>query len=159
VKEEYRFSVENAADNAEELRPLYATHYAEMKDRLDRDGVQIADFKPRWEQYFAAARAGYFLNFVVRTSSGEPVGYCNVWLTSDMHNGELIAQEDTVYILPAHRNGVGKRLVQFGLDQLRQRGVKRLHVQALTDLRVEKLWRRMGFKPVATSMIFTFEGK
>lgn len=154
----YAFTVENAEENVKELYPLYCQHYAEMQARLSADGVDIPDFNPRLEAYFRGAREGYFLNFVVRTETGEPVGYCNCWLTNDAHNGELIAREDTVYILPEHRNGVGKRLVKFGLSQLRERGVKRLYVQAMTDLRVEKLWRRMGFKPIATAMTYTFEG-
>lgn len=154
----YVFTVENAEHNVSELFPLYCQHYAEMQARLGADGVDIPDFKPQLERYFQAARAGYLHNFVVRTDEGDPVGYCNVFTTTDAHNSELIAREDTVYILPEHRNGVGKRLVKFGLSQLRSMGVKRLHVTAMTDLRVEKLWRRMGFKPVATAMIYTFEG-
>lgn len=153
----YEFSSENAAVNLEELLPLYAQHYREMQERLEADGVPVGPFNPRLDSYMKAAMDGHFLNFVVR-SEGKPVGYCNVWLTSDMHNGELIAREDTVYILPEHRNGIGKRLVKYGLQMLRARGVRRLHVTAMTDLRVEKLWRRMGFKPVATAMIYTFEG-
>lgn len=152
----YSFSVEKAHENLPELFPLYAQHYREMQDRLGRGGVEIGEFNPRLPAYIKASQEGYFLNFVVR-AEGEPVGYCNVYLTSDMHNSELIAREDTVFILPGHRNGVGKRLVKYGLEQLRQRGVKRLHVTAMTDLRVEKLWKRMGFKPVATAMIYTFE--
>lgn len=154
---EYTFTSENAALNAEELLPLYARHYREMQDRLEGDGIAIGPFKPRLESYFKAAMEGYFLNFVVRLD-GKPVGYCNVFLTNDLHNGELIAREDTVYILPEHRNGIGKRLVKYGLQMLRARGVKRLHVTAMTDLRVEKLWRRMGFRPVATAMVYNFEG-
>lgn len=154
----YRFQVENAALNVGELLPLYSAHYREMQERLAADGVVIPVFNPRIDTYVKAAMDGYFLNFVVRTEDGEAVGYCNVYLTNDMHNGELIAREDTVFVRKDHRNGVGKKLVQFGLEQLRQRGVKRLHVQALTDLRVEKLWRRMGFKPVATSMVYQFDG-
>lgn len=155
---EYRFTVENAEQNCPELFPLYAQHYREMQDRLARDGVEIGPFNPRLESYFRGAREGYLLNFVVRTEEGIPVGYCNVWLTNDSHNGDLIAQEDTVYILPEHRNGIGKRLVKFGLQNLREKGIKRLHVTAMTDCRVEKLWRRMGFKPVATAMTYVFEG-
>lgn len=153
----YRFSLENAEENCPELFPLYCRHYREMQERLAGDGITIPDFNPRLESYFRAAREGYLLNFVVRTEDGKPVGYSNVYLTNDMHNRELIAREDTIYIVPEHRNGVGKKLVQWALEELRSRGVKQLHVTAMTDLRVEKLWRRMGFKPVATAMIYDFE--
>lgn len=152
----YTFSVEHMRRNFDELWPLYQLHYAEMQERLANDGVIIAPLKPRLDEYFKAADAGYLVNLVVRTDAGEPVGYCNVYVTADMHNSETIAQEDTVFVRKEHRNGIGKKLVQFGLEELRKRGVKRLHVQAMTDLRVEKLWKRMGFKPVATAMIYDF---
>jgi predicted N-acetyltransferase YhbS len=79
-----------------------------------------------------------------------------VYITNDMHNHDLVAQEDTIFVVKEHRNGVGKKLVQFGLDELKRRGVKRLLVSAMTDLRVAKLWGRMGFKEVATQMMYTF---
>jgi predicted N-acetyltransferase YhbS len=73
-----------------------------------------------------------------------------------MHNGDLIAQEDTIFVLKDHRNGVGKKLVKVILEELKERGVKRVLVSAMTDLRVAKLWARMGFKEAATQMIYTF---
>mgnify|MGYP003335101384 FL=1 len=89
-------------------------------------------------------------------SDGQACGYSNVYLTRDMHNQDLIATEDTVFVLKEHRNGVGKQLVRFILDDLQRRGVKRLLVSAMTDLRVAKLWGRMGFKEAATQMVYTF---
>jgi hypothetical protein len=44
----------------------------------------------------------------------------------------------------------------FVLADLARRGVKRLNVAAVTDLRAEKLWRRLGFKPTALQMTYTF---
>jgi GNAT superfamily N-acetyltransferase len=79
-----------------------------------------------------------------------------VYITNDMHNNDLIAQEDTVFVLKEHRNGVGKKLVKVILEELRGRGVKRVSVSALTDLRVAKLWKRMGFKEAAVQMLYTF---
>lgn len=151
----YEFTIENAHENVDELYPLYCRHYAEMQSRLAEQGVDIPEFAPRLDQYFKAADAGYLLNYVVRFH-GAPVGYSNIYLTNDMHNGQLIAQEDTIYMLPDHRNGIGKKLSRFILDDLRARGVKRLAVTAITDLRVAKLWERMGFKHTAHHMTFTF---
>jgi GNAT superfamily N-acetyltransferase len=151
----YRFTLENGAENRDELEPLYRQHYAEMAARLAKEGIDVAPFSPRWDMYEKAWRGGYLLNFVVR-ADGEVVGYSNIYLTSDMHNGEMIAREDTIYVLPEHRNGVGKKLSKAILGNLRSRGVKRLHVQALTDLRVAKLWKRMGFKHTAHAMTYTF---
>jgi len=154
----YRFSTENLAQNIPEFLPLYVAHYSEMQDRLANDGVQYADFNPRYDQYVKGSSEGYLLQFVARTDEGEAVGYANVWLTNDMHNGEFIAREDLLYVRKDHRNGLVMKLVKYGLEELRKRGLRRLLVQAMTDLRVEKLWRRIGFKPVAVCMVYTFDG-
>lgn len=151
----YEIALERGDINYPELEANYKRHYAEMKDRLEGQGIFVSDYKPRLEQYFAAFRDGWLLNYVVRFD-GEPVGHANVYLTNDMHNGDLIAQEDVLYVVPEHRNGVGKRLVKHVLEDLRKRGVKRVSVMALTDLRVAKIWRRMGFKDTAEMLTFTF---
>ncbi len=80
----------------------------------------------------------------------------NVYVTNDMHNHDKIAHEDALFILKEHRNGLGRKFVQFGLAELQRRGVKRLFVEAVTDLRVAKLWSRMGFKERAIQMTYDF---
>lgn len=138
------------------LESLYRKHYGEMKDRLERDGHKIGDYNPRLDEYFAAMDRGDLLTFIV-LENGTLVGYSNVWLTNDMHNSELIAQEDTIYVLPEFRNGAGRKLVKFILADLESRGVKRVTISPVTDLRVGKIWARMGFKPVAELMTYHFE--
>jgi len=155
---EYKFSIEHGSVTLKELFPLYAAHYREMQDRLARDGISIANFNPRLDQYIAGWNAGHIINYVVRDESGGAVGYSNIYLTNDMHNGELIAQEDTIFLLKEHRNGVGRRFAKFILADLRSRSVRRVLVSAVTDLRVAKIWERMGFKHAAHAMIYTFEG-
>ncbi len=152
----YTISTERGDLNYEELEPLYRQHYAEMQGRLVRDGVPIGDYAPRLDRYFEAFADGWLLNYVVR-HDGAPVGYSNVYLTNDMHNGDFIAREDTIYILPEHRNGIGKKLVKHILGDLRARGVRRVMISPVTDLRVGKIWKRMGFKDVASTMAYTFE--
>lgn len=151
----YEFSVENGADNFLEVLPLYRRHYGEMQDRLRRDGFEIGDFDMRLDVYLEYWRAGHLINYVAR-KDGDVVGYANIYLTSDMHNGELIAEEDAIYVLPAHRNGTGRHLTRFVLADLKSRGVKRLNVTAVTDTRAVKLWQRIGFRPVAQTMTYTF---
>ena len=111
---------------------------------------------PRLDVYFARFRDGGLINYVVRFH-GAAVGHANIYLTSDMHNQDVIAQEDTLYVRPEHRNGVGKDLVKAILGDLRARGVKRAYVTPVTDLRVGKIWRRMGFKDVANVMVWQFK--
>lgn len=152
---DYKICKVNGHDWHEKLDPLYRRHYAEMKARLEADGVAIGEYNPQLESYFAAMDSGLMLTFIVLENE-TVVGYSNVWVTPDMHSSELIATEDTVYILPDHRNGLGKKLVKSILLELEKRGVKRVTISPVTDLRVGKIWRRMGFKPVAELMVYTF---
>lgn len=151
----YTITLEKFTQNYRELEPLYRQHYAEMTERLAAEGVFYSPFAPRLDKYGEACEGGWLLNFVVR-NDGKAVGYSNVYVTNDMHNNDLICQEDTVFVLKEHRNGIGKKLVQCVVEELRSRGVKRLMVSAMTDLRVAKLWKRMGFKEMATQMIYEF---
>lgn len=151
----YQISLERGDLNYSELEPNYRRHYAEMQARLKADGIDVGDYNPRLDEYFRAFKGGWLLNYVVRLD-GKAVGHSNVYLTNDMHNGELIAQEDTIYILPEHRNGIGKTLVKHILADLEARGVKRVMISPVTDLRVGKIWKRMGFREVASLMSYQF---
>jgi GNAT superfamily N-acetyltransferase len=151
----YTFHIGKHRETFSELEPLYYQHYQEMLERLTKDGIPYSPYNPRWDQYWKASDEGWLLTFIIR-HEGKAVGCSNVYVTNDMHNGDLIAQEDTIYVVPEHRNGVGKQLVKFILNELKERGVKRVNVAALTDLRVAKLWKRMGFKESAIQMVYTF---
>jgi len=151
----YEITVEKFTDTYLELEPLYRQHYAEMVERLDGQGIMYSPYNPRLHAYGESCERGNLITYVLRYD-GEACGYANVYLTNDMHNGDFISQEDTLFVLIAHRNGVGKKLVLFVLQDLKSRGTKRLLVSAMTDLRVAKLWGRMGFKEAATQMIYEF---
>lgn len=151
----YTISQESLRQAYPELEPIFREHYAEMASRLRSAGVEISPYSPRFAQYFEASEAGWLKTFVARCD-GEPVGYSNVYLTNDMHNGDFIAQEDTIYVLRNHRKGLGRALIKHVLAFLREAGVKRLNISATTDLRVIPLFKRMGFKEVASQMTYTF---
>lgn len=153
---EYTFSIENAEANCPELFPLYAQHYREMQGNQRGHGIELPPFNPRLEAYFSAARSGYLHNFVVRTETGEAIGYANIYTTNDMHNGDLIAREDTIFVRKDHRNGIGVKFMKFILEQLKAKGCLRGHVMAATDPRVVKLWKRLGFKEAGMAMVYVF---
>lgn len=151
----YSIGFEKFDDVWEEVKPLCCEHYKEMTDRLAGQGIIYAPYNPRVSEYSRANNGGWFLLIIVRFN-GVIVGYCGLYITNDMHNQELIAKEDSLFITKNHRNGIGKKVVEFGLDDLRSRGVKRLLVSAMTDLKVAKLWASMGFKNAAECMIYEF---
>jgi hypothetical protein len=151
----YEITIENFKETYLELEPLYRQHYAEMSERLKGQGIDMSPYNPRLHEYGNSCDRGDLITYVLRLD-GVACGYSNVYLTNDMHNQDLIATEDTIFVLKEHRNGVGKKIVVFALQDLKSRGVKRLLVSAMTDLRVAKLWGRMGFKDAATQMIYNF---
>jgi GNAT superfamily N-acetyltransferase len=151
----YTVALEDIEQNYAEMEPIYRAHYAAMRERLAASGVQLSEYNPRRKQYNEANAGGWLLHFVLRCD-GQAVGYSNIYLTNDMHNGDLIAQEDTIYVVAEHRNGSGRLLARFVHQTLKERGVKRLNVTTATDLRVSKWLERQGYKHTAHCMTLTF---
>jgi GNAT superfamily N-acetyltransferase len=138
-----------------ELEPLYRKHYQAMSDRLKSvTGKQPSPYNPRLSEYEKASNGGWLLTFVLRLD-GMAIGYSNIYLTQDMHNQDLIAVEDTIFIDPPHR-GVGREFIKFVHEELRRRGCQRISVTTATDLRVSKLLGRMGYNHVAHKMTLEF---
>lgn len=153
----YLITLESLPKVYAELEPLFREHYAEFSARLLATGVTVSPYNPRLDEYFRASDGGWLKTFVVRLD-GQPCGYANIYVTTDMHNRELIAQEDTLYVSKAHRNGIGRKLSLFVLETLKGLGVKRFTVSAVTDTRATKLWKRIGFREIATQMVHTLGG-
>ncbi|TJV42412.1 MAG: GNAT family N-acetyltransferase [Mesorhizobium sp.] len=147
---DYEISLESFKTAWGELEPLCSTHYGEMQARMAAEGMKIGPFKPRLGVY---GESSHLLCFVVR-KEGEAVGYAFIWVTQDMHNSELIGMEDTIYIRPDHRNGIGRRFTKHILADLKARGCQRAHVTIATDLRVAKMCERVGFKRSAIAMTY-----
>jgi L-amino acid N-acyltransferase YncA len=155
---EYVFSLEKGEEIYQELEPLGRAHYGEMKQRLMADGMEIGEWAPRSEEYIASERKGNLKVFIVR-HEGRAIGYSNMYITNDMHNGELICTEDAIYILPEHRGGVGLAFMKNIIRYMKNVGVKRVMITPVTDLRAESLWARIGFKKYASLMVCDLEGK
>lgn len=155
---DYAYSIERLHEIFAEVEPHWRDHYAAMKARLESEGVHVPDYDPRIDQYFKSSQDGWLKTFVVRYR-GAVVGYSTIYVTHDMHNRSLIATEDFIYVTPAHRNGIGRKLTKFVLENLRQMGVTRFHVTAITDTRATILWKRLGFKELGTAMIYNFEAR
>lgn len=137
------------------LEDLMTIHYAEMKERLEDLGNVVSPFNPRLKEYYEAGDEGYLLTFILE-KDWKAIGYCNMYITQDMHNQDLIAEEDAIFVLKEERNGIGAKFTKFILNNLKNRGIKHLTVSARTDPRVTKLWKRLGFKEIATQMQYIF---
>lgn len=152
----YTITQEPAHLTYKELEPLYRKHYNEMQARLQSEGVDyVSEFRPRLDAYFKASAEGWMLSFVLRMD-GKPIGYSNIYLTNDMHNGDLIAQEDTIYVRKEYRIGLGRKLADHIHAELKRRNVKRMNVTTITDPRVGKWLERQGYKHTGQCMTINF---
>lgn len=147
----YSYAVERYADTLAEMMPIYRHHYAELLARMGDDAAGMSPFNPRFDAYIAANDRGDLLHFIVR-KDGAAVGYANVYVTLDMHNQDLIATEDAIFVMPQHRNGIGRKLTIGIVDALKASGVKRAHMTAAIDPRAAALWGRLGFKHTGVRM-------
>lgn len=147
---DYTISLEDYNDTLQELMPMYRRAYEEMLGFIP-EGLNYQPFDPWIEAYTQANLDKTLLLFVVR-GSGVAVGYCIVYITCDTKDKTLSAYEDYIYLEPGHRNGLGKLLVKFVLNELRARQVKRVAVTVLKGTGLELVWARLGFKVTATKM-------
>jgi hypothetical protein len=151
----YTISIEPLTEIYKELEPICREHYEEMCVRLRQLGIFPSEYNPRLDEYFRASAAGYLKTFIVRFS-GKIVGYSNIYFTNDMHNHDKICSEDVVFVTKLHRKGIGRKLTQYGLQEMKKLGCTRFQVTTQTDPRVSKLLGRMGFKDVGRVMVYTF---
>lgn len=67
-------------------------------------------FSPSFERYNQYDQAGWYAQFTAR-DSGRMVGYCGMYFVPSMHTQQLLATEDTLFLLPEYR--VGRNAIEF----------------------------------------------
>lgn len=147
----YTYTVEKYAETLAEMTPIYRQHYSELIDRLGDDGKSYSPFNPRFDVYIDANNRGDLIHFIVR-KDGAAVGYANVYVYPDMHNQDMIATEDAIFVLQGHRNGIGRKMTIRIIKALAESGVKRCHMTAAIDPRAALLWGRLGFQKTGVRM-------
>jgi len=151
----YTFEQARWHETYEELMPLYRMHYDEYRERMAHQGIPLPEMALRMDVYVGASQRGEIIHVVAR-KDGIAVGYVTVFISNDMHNGDRIMREDTLFVHPDHRRGVGKRLARIIFDAGAAMGAKRLHMSAATDPRATAQWVRMGAIPAAVGLVYVF---
>lgn len=106
-------------------------------------------FNANFERYNQYAKMGCFIPFTVR-DEGKMVGYGGVYLVQSMHTQELIATEDTWFLLPEYRKGwTAMKFFKYMEDAVREMGAKELTLTVPHGIGTGVLCRRMGYKHVA----------
>lgn len=140
-----------------EMSPLYRRHFDEVRDHKRENGLDQPDYALDVKGYFAYAASDQLVSYVVRCD-GRAVGYLHVYLLYDHRSGELVAIDDSLFVLPDHRTGVGRSLIEYAIAELSKTKAQKFTITASGDPRVATLLGRMGFKQTAIEMTYDLEG-
>lgn len=89
---------ENLSDCLDELKPMFALHYAEVAAYQDKIALD-----PDYDKYLQMEKMDLTRTFVLR-SDGRVIGYWVFFVTPHPHyKGDRFAVNDIVYVDPAYR--------------------------------------------------------
>lgn len=152
VYQGYTLQVERFADVMAELDPLHQAHWLETEKH--RHGLTLM---PNYDLVLSRERAGGLLQFTARDAGGI-VGHVRMYLARSVHTSTLFAEEDTLYISPAHRGSfLVMALMRYAERCLRQAGAREIRADSKLLNKADVLMRRLGYKPVALKFHKFFE--
>ena len=134
------FTIEPLAACWNEMLALASQHWQETMQW--QHGKQ--PLCPVVERYQQFESAGWFVQFMAR-DQGTAVGYAGMYLTPSMHTQQLIASEDTIFLLPSHRTGRNAlRFFQFIEATCWERGAREIGATAKPNHAAGRLLAYMG---------------
>jgi hypothetical protein len=137
------FAIEPLIDVWPELVELYLAQWNETE--AYRHGQP---FDPRLERYMEYEQIGWYVLFTAR--DGEKlVGNIGMYLTPSMHTQQLIATEDTLFLLKEYRKGRNAiTFIKFVETEAWRRGAVELMISSKND-KTGRLMEHLDFQPVA----------
>ncbi|XVJ69961.1 MAG: hypothetical protein HEQ39_10095 [Rhizobacter sp.] len=151
----YTIQAERLADILDEIHPLHVEHWAETE--RNRHGIPL---NPDYPFMLEAECAGRMVQFTMRAPDGELVGNLRMYIALSRHTMTELAQEDTLYIKPAHRGGFDVlALIRFAERCMASIGIREFRVSSKLVNRADVLMRRAGCTPVATEFVKFLEGE
>lgn len=107
------------------------------------------NFCPLFERYDAYDKAGWLFQYTARVD-GKLVGYATMYLVPSMHTQQLIATEDTWFLLPEYRKGRNAiRFYNHVQDDLFKRGAREVIMTAKMTNGAGRILEYLGFEQVA----------
>ena len=99
--------------------------------------------------YLKYEELGLFLMFTIR-KAGKLIGQCGMYMTPSMINGEMIGNEDVLFIKKDHRGGyMALNFLKFIESELEKRGVKEIMTSSSIKNRAYLLVEKLGFTRTA----------
>lgn len=137
------FSIEKVRDVIDELMPLWEAHWKETEMYREGQG-----FNMDVDRYIKYNDVGYYILYTAR-HSGKLVGNFGAYLSTSMHTKQIIATEDTLFLLPKYRKGfTSMRFIRFVETDLASRGAAEMSI-TVKSKDVGKLCEFVGYKLVA----------
>jgi len=140
------FAIEPVSNAWPELIELHRAHWGETE--AYRHGQPFA---PRLDRYLDYERIGWYVLYTARDEDADRalVGNVGVYYAPSMHTQELIATEDTLFLLKDYRRGGNaKHFIQFVIADAWRRGAVELTVTSKND-KTGSLLKYLDFQPVA----------
>lgn len=157
VAGDYVVAVERLADVLPEMHELHSLHWLETEKH--RHGFAL---DPDYAAMLADERAGRMIQFTVRElHEMRLVGNLRMYLAVSRHTKTVLAQEDTLFIEPAHRGGwVVMRLMRYAERVLvGQLGVREIRADSKVINNADVLMRRLGYRHVSNVFVKVFPPK
>ena len=147
----YTIQAERFVDVLPELHPLHAAHWQETEKY--RAGIAL---DPDYEAMAERERWGKLLQMTVRLD-GRLVGHVRMYVNRSLHTQTLYADEDTLYMEPAHRGGfVAIALMRYAEKCLLALGIREIRSNSKIINKADVLMRRLGYPQVAIHFCKTF---
>lgn len=154
---DYRIQVESFRAILDELAPMHREHWLETEKH--RHGLPL---NPDYDRARAMERAGRLVQFTVRRG-GELAGHLRMYQVDSMHTQLPIAQEDTLYLSPAHRPGghLMTALLRYAERTHTALGASEIQANSKTVNNADVLMKRLRYRHVANqfSKILTQENE
>lgn len=154
VVNDYVIKVERLSEILPEMRRLHEGFWAES----DKSAMHDAQLHVDYDAMVYLENAGRLVQFTARTTTGDLVGQCRMYLSQSMHLGWLMAEDDTLYLTPSHRGGfLVIHLVRYAerclVDEL---GVREIAANSKLSNNSGALMRRLGYEAMSERFVKFF---
>lgn len=104
----------------------------------------------QWAHLETLDRLGMLLLLAVEVD-GHLVGYCCAAVGPELWSGARSNTTMSLFVQPKHRGRWGRRLIEAADAAGAERSAELLRVQAIPGSRLERLLRKLGFRPVSVA--------
>ncbi len=135
---------ERLADAWDEVFQIALEHWKETEAYRHGQG-----FAPDKDRYLRYEQAGIYHQYTAR-EDGVLIGYGGFYIMPSMHTQQMIANEDTYFILPSHRKGRTALNLFRAMEKEAQRlgAVELMLTTKVSNPRAELIVQHMGYQVV-----------